>query len=275
MKKIHTFGKNILFSHFPIKKLIMLKVIFLLTLVLTLNLSASIYSQDTKFDLTVNDQTVRDVLKIIESKSQFTFFYNDDFIDLNNKISLNMNNQSIDDLLSALLINTGVTYKIMEDNFVVITPVDRVKQARVTGTITDSQTGETLPGVYVLIEGTNIGTITDVDGKYSLEGPPPNSVLVFSYMGYITEKVTYTGQSTIDMKLVPDITNLEEVVVIGYGTMKKSDVTGSVVSVNSEEMLKKSPITVGQGLQGAAAGVFVGRSVLMEQQRFVFVELRL
>lgn len=131
------------------------------------------------------------------------------------------------------------------------------QKARVSGTITDATTNELIAGVNVVIEGTTIGTVSDADGKYSIEIPGSNAVLIFTFVGYLTEKVAYTGQSTIDIKLNQDVKSLEEIVVVGYGTAKKSDISGSVVSVSREEMLKKNPTNILQGLQGVAAGVMV------------------
>ncbi|NJO69677.1 MAG: hypothetical protein HC830_10680 [Bacteroidetes bacterium] len=96
-----------------------------------------------------------------------------------------------------------------------------VQQKRITGDVTDMQTGEPLPGVNVLIEGTTTGTTTDFDGKFSMDYSQDNQVLVFSYIGYVSERIPLAGQSSISVKLVPDITKLDEVVVVGYGTQKK------------------------------------------------------
>lgn len=131
------------------------------------------------------------------------------------------------------------------------------QKQKVTGTVTDASTNETLAGVNIIIEGTTIGVVSDVNGMYSIDIPSSNAVLSFTFVGYLTEKIQVTGQTTIDVKLSPDVTKLEEIVVVGYGTSKKSDISGSVVSVNREEMLKKNPTNILQGLQGVAAGVLV------------------
>ncbi|QHT71472.1 TonB-dependent receptor [Rhodocytophaga rosea] len=132
-------------------------------------------------------------------------------------------------------------------------------QQQVTGKVTDSK-GEPLPGVNVLVKNTTIGSVTTQDGNYSVSVPPENTILVFSYIGYITQEITLNGRSGIDITLSEDLQSLEEVVVVGYGTVKKSDLTGSVSSISSVE-LKAIPVaTFDQALQGRAAGVQVVQS---------------
>ena len=129
----------------------------------------------------------------------------------------------------------------------------------VTGVVKDN-TGETLPGVNITVKGTIIGVVSDINGKYSITVPNNAAVLLFSFVGFNAQEFVVGDRRVIDVTLLEDTQQIEEVVVIGYGSVRKSDVTGSIVSVNAEEMLKRNPITVGQGLQGAAAGVNVYRN---------------
>jgi len=128
----------------------------------------------------------------------------------------------------------------------------------VTGKVIDGNTSETLVGVNVVQAGTTNGTITDFDGKFSIS-VPSDSKLTFSYIGYVSQTLDVAGKTTIVCTLSTDDKEIEQVVVVGYGTMKKSDVSGSVVSVNAEDMMKRTPANVAQGLQGAAAGVMVSQ----------------
>jgi len=105
------------------------------------------------------------------------------------------------------------------------------QQLTVTGRITDSQTGNVMPGVNILIRGTTTGTISDAGGRYSITVTDPNAILVFSFIGYNTVEQPVSGRNTVDIALVPTTESLDEVIVIGYGTQKKSDLTGSVVRV--------------------------------------------
>jgi TonB-dependent starch-binding outer membrane protein SusC len=125
----------------------------------------------------------------------------------------------------------------------------------VTGTVTDATTGEVLPGVSIVIQGTTKGTTTNIDGKYSIEVPEAASVLQFSFIGYVSENVPVNGLKVVDMKLVSDIKKLDEVVVIGYGTAKKSELSASSISVSGEKLRGTVGATIDQALQGRAAGV--------------------
>jgi TonB-linked SusC/RagA family outer membrane protein len=132
-----------------------------------------------------------------------------------------------------------------------------VQQQIVTGKVLDATTNEPLIGVNVSVEGTTVGTITDVAGNYSLTLPGSSATLVYTYIGYITQKVQFQGQKTIDIKMTSEVLALEEVVVVGYGTARKSDISGSVASVSREEMLKVAPTNILMGLKGLAAGVVI------------------
>jgi TonB-linked SusC/RagA family outer membrane protein len=124
----------------------------------------------------------------------------------------------------------------------------------ISGTVT-SEGGEPLPGVNIFIKGTTSGTASDVNGKYTLNVPDNDAVLVFSYLGYLEEQVVVGNQSVINMKLIPNITSLDEVVVVGYGTMKKKLSTGANAHVSSDEMDQKHSLRLEQALQGLTSGV--------------------
>ena len=133
-------------------------------------------------------------------------------------------------------------------------------QKEISGNITDESNGEALPGVNVMVKGTTIGTITDLDGHYAIKISDDQAVLEFSYIGYLTESITVEGQSVIDISLVPDIVSMEEIVVVGYGTMKKSDVTGAIVSVSDDDLKQVKATNIMESIQGKAAGVEITRS---------------
>jgi TonB-dependent SusC/RagA subfamily outer membrane receptor len=129
-------------------------------------------------------------------------------------------------------------------------------QNNITGVVTDAQSGETLPGVNVHIKGTTSGTITDINGKYSINASP-DDVLVFSFVGYQSQEVTVGNQKTINISLQEESLGLNEVVVVGYGTQKKSDLTGAISTVDMKEMQTRQVSTIDQALQGQVAGVDV------------------
>jgi TonB-dependent SusC/RagA subfamily outer membrane receptor len=128
------------------------------------------------------------------------------------------------------------------------------QQVAITGRVVD-QDGNALPGVYVVIAGTNTGVITDADGKYSIQVPGADASLVFSFVGFLTESVPISGRSVIDMTLITDIQALEEVVVIGYGTARKKDVTGAVSSISGSKLQEVQTANVTSQLKGRTAGV--------------------
>ena len=137
-----------------------------------------------------------------------------------------------------------------------------MQQTKITGTITD-ENGSPFPGVNVQVEGTTIGTISDVNGKYSLDVPDTNAVLVFTFVGYSTQRVSLGGRTTIDINMTPDIMNLDEVVVIGYGTARRATITGSVATVAGDKLAVAKTTNFTNSLVGRLPGlVAVQRSGL-------------
>ncbi len=126
----------------------------------------------------------------------------------------------------------------------------------ITGVVTAGDSKEPLPGVTVVIQGTSSGVITDLDGNYSIKASE-NNELTFSFVGYLPETITVGDQTVVDITLIPDIMGLEEVVVIGYGTVKKEDLTGAVSVVEAQTLADLKPVKVEQALQGTMAGVNV------------------
>lgn len=137
-----------------------------------------------------------------------------------------------------------------------ISPV-KIYEKEISGTVIDGETNTPLPGVNILAKGTNVGTVTDIDGEYRLTVPDNVTTLVFSSIGYTTQEVAIEGNNIIDVNLIPDVQSLQEVVVVGYGTQKKSDLTGAVGMVDAEELLKAPISNPLQGLKGKVAGVNV------------------
>lgn len=139
-------------------------------------------------------------------------------------------------------------------------PFVAYQQSTVSGTVTASDGGSGLPGVNVLLKGTSVGTTTDSDGRFSIAVPGDNAILIFSFIGYTSQEVPVQGRTTIDVTLEADVRELSEVVVVGYGTQKRSDITGSVASV-PKERLSNLPVTnVMHAIQGTTAGVMVNQN---------------
>ncbi len=257
MKKTNCFDRYS--TNWRLKKILLaMKLSIISILVFTLQVSASVYSQTQKFDLSLKNVSVKDVFKAIEAKSDFRFFYNDELSDVNRVVSVNFENMKVEDVLSQLFKKSGVTYKVLENNLIVITPTGLVFQkTTITGIVTDQITKEPLPGVNITVEGTTLGTVSDASGKYSIDLPSTNAVLLYSFVGYNTERVETNGRSDISMELIPDIKSLEEVVVIGYGSRSRKDVTTSIATVSSNDIRKEVSTSAEFAMMGRMAGVSV------------------
>ena len=230
-------------------------------LLLFLFLSASLYSQIT---VSVQNQSIRQILKTIERNSDYQFFYNDDLTSLDVITSLVVTNSSIESVMSKLLNNTDITYKKEKENLIVLTlkakAQEKKKEERlISGTITD-ENDEPVIGANVVIDGTTQGTITDFNGKFSFE-VPVNATLRVTYIGYLDQYIKIGNKSVVSIVMKEDSQKLDEVVVVGYGTQKKVNLTGSVASVNVEEKLQGRPISnISSGLSGLVAGLDVRQS---------------
>ncbi len=233
-----------------------MKLSVLLTCILSLNLTASVYSQNARFDLEVKNQPVREVLKLIENESLFRFFYNAEFADLDKKVTFSAREKSIDDLMSLLLDKATVGYKVLDNNFIVITPKYLLQQNKITGTVRD-RNGDVMPGVNVVVEGTAIGGMTGPDGIYSLDLPAGAKNLVFTFIGMESQTIAIGKSGTIDVIMTELAVGLDEVVVVGYGTQRRSDITGTVASMSNERLEKSPNLNIAQAIQGSIPGVMI------------------
>ncbi len=143
-------------------------------------------------------------------------------------------------------------------SLLVATEVQAQNQWTLTGSVVSAADKSPIPGTNLVIKGTTTGVITDLDGNYTIE-VKEGDVLIFSFIGFKSKEITIINQKTLDVTLEEEVSEFDEVVVVGYGSMKKSDISGSVVSVDTEEMMKKNPLNLAQGLQGSAAGVMVSK----------------
>lgn len=240
------------------KLLIIMKLTTLIILLSFLHVSASSYSQSTKLNLSLTERTVKDVLIEIEEQSKFHFLYNDEFADLTRKVSVNTEDALIEDVLNDIFANSSITYRVMENNLIVLTPSQissQVAQSITVKGIVKDDKGQSLPGVTVVIKGTSNGTITDPEGNYTLTEVPAESILVFSFVGMKVQEVPLDGRTTIDVVLEEETIGLEEVVAIGYGTVRRADVTGSISSIGADDFNLGITMAPEQLMQGKVAGV--------------------
>ncbi|MDR0894012.1 MAG: TonB-dependent receptor [Prevotellaceae bacterium] len=217
------------------------------------------YAQNTLISVHVDGQTVGDVLTLIEEQSEFGFFYNNNHVDLNRTVSIAADSRKIFDVLDQLFQGTDVHYSVLDRKIILSTELASAQQQqgqRVTGRVTDTD-GVPLIGASIQIKGTSQGSITDVDGNFSLTAAT-GVTLVFSYIGYVSQEVTVAQQQRpLVIALRVDAETLDEVVVIGYGTVKKSHLTGAVSSISGKEMQAGVARSAASALQGRVAGVTV------------------
>jgi TonB-linked SusC/RagA family outer membrane protein len=212
---------------------------------------------DQKLTIRNHKGTLSEFFKEIEKQSDYRFFYNDELVSIEKEVyQLDVRNKSIDDVLTALLANTGLRYRKLDNNLIVISSLELLQSVSVTGTVVDDS-GETIPGVNVSVKGTTIGTITDANGSFTLSVPDNNAVLVFSFIGFTTQEIKVGTQRTLQVVLTEDNLVLDEVVVIAYGTARKKDLTGSISTVDTRLITAQSNSTVTSVLEGAVAGLQV------------------
>ena len=240
-----------------LKTLLIMKLMTVFLILATLQGFSTGYGQSSIIKLNNETQTLLNVIEAIENQSDYKIFYKTDQVDVTRAVNLNMNEATVSSVLDKALEGTDLSYVVM-DKLIVFAPSETIIQTvTVTGTITDATTNEPLIGVNISLAGTNKGVISDINGKYAIDVLDNNSTLVFSFVGYATIKIPVAGKSVINVSLVPNIQNLDEVVVVGYGTQRKSDVTGSVSSVKGVDLVRLPSIRSDEALQGHAAGVVV------------------
>lgn len=249
----------------PKKTLSIMRLTTLFSIIFSLQISASVYSQQTKMSLDADNLSIKEVLFLIEKQSGFRFIYESEKINLNRKVTVHLKEKTVEAILKHLFDKEGVSYEITDSNFILINPATKGEKAsfssvsqqreQITGIVTDVN-GEPIIGANVVEKGVTNGTTTDMNGKFSLL-VSRRAMLEISYIGYLAKTVVVGESTVLDIKLIENTQALDEVVVVGYGTQKKRDVTGSVASVSSKD-LRSLPVTNSTSLlQGRAAGVMV------------------
>jgi len=243
---------------------LIMKLNIILILFTVLQVSASVSAQSTRLDLKMKNATISQVFDEIERQSEVYFFYNKNQIDETKTISVDYRNKTIDEILKSMVSDLNLTYEIVGKNIIIKSSnssVNGVQQpgSKVKGTVKNAS-GESLPGVSVIVKGTTNGTISDADGNYNLTNVPTEGTLVFSFVGMKTQEAPVVGKATLNVVLEDETIGIEEVVAIGYGTVKKSDLTGAVGSVQGETISERQTTMLSQALQGTTSGVMVTRN---------------
>ncbi len=239
------------------KLLRIMKITALFVFLFSMHIYAVSFGQSSRLSLTMNS-TFREVIERLEQESGYHFVlkYNESILD--KKVNVRYINETIDRVMADLLKDTGYTYKIV-DKYIAITsvtePIMQMQQIKkVSGKVTDEK-GMALPGVTVVVKGTTNGTITGADGSYVLTDVNANAVLVFSFVGMKTQEFSLDGKTTLDVVMSEETIGIEEVVAVGYGTIKKSDLTGAISQVKTSDMENRTIVRPEQALQGKTAGV--------------------
>lgn len=233
--------------------------VFFLFLFLSQVWAGSSYSQQTKLSLKMDNARIIEILDKIEDNSEFYFLFNQKLVDVERRVDIDFEKKAITEILDELFEETDVDYLVKDRQIVLTTekveskPVEQQKKS-VTGKVTDEK-GESLPGVTVLVKGTTNGTVTNMDGEFSITGVSPETVLQISFVGMKTQDIVVGSQNKINVTLRADAIGLEEVVAIGYATVKKVNVTGSVAAVDFEDLESVPSSNAASMMQGRISGV--------------------
>jgi TonB-linked SusC/RagA family outer membrane protein len=241
------------------KLLVIMKLtIFLVVFTVLQTLAITGSSQSSGLTLNIKQTKVEQILLQIENQSNYVFLYNKDLIDVDKVASINVKGASVDEVLGILFEGSNVNYKQVGRQ-IVLSPAFSQQQKKISGKVTDNK-GEPLPGVSIIVKGTTNGTVTSVDGEYELGKVDDSSTLVFSFVGMTSQEIRVQGKSSINVVLEEETKGLDEVIVIGYGTAKRADYSGSVSSVKMENsMVALSPnLNALESLKGNVAGLNIG-----------------
>ncbi|TDD93549.1 SusC/RagA family TonB-linked outer membrane protein [Flavobacterium cellulosilyticum] len=237
-----------------------LKLTTILLLVAMFNIRANSYAQ-TKVNLELNNTTVETVLETIEQKTDFRFIYKLNDIDLDRIISIKSKNESIDVVLNKLFKGTATDFKVWETQVILkkaesekVENIKIIKQT-IKGKVID-ENGMPLPGASVIEVATNKAVSSDANGNFEITVENNDAVIVISYIGYKDKKITANQVNGV-IQLLPDTTTLEEIVVVGYGTSSRKDVTGAVSSIAAKDMNQGAVVNPLQLISGKLAGVTI------------------
>ncbi len=213
--------------------------------------------------LAVENLTLKKVFQLLEKETSFEFSYATNNIPLKKKISIVKDNENLYEILKDISIKADVDFKRVNNQIIVkrkndlgaLSVEDIMDDVAISGKVTDEKKAP-LPGVSIIIKGTSLGVVTDINGNYTIN-VPEGSILVYSYIGYLPREVDISGMSVIDVELLPDLTQLDEVVIVGYGSQQKAKMTGSVATVKRELLIDRPIVSVAQGLAGVDPGTNV------------------
>lgn len=278
--------KNIFFTRsiLILRKIrIIMRISFILFFIGTICVYANMtYGQNELVSLRIVNASLTDVFREIEKQSDYRFFYNNTVVENTGTYDLDIDNKPISAILSELFSGTNINYS-MVDNYIVVKNKNDgmdtlsnktiVQNKTITGTVFDD-TGEALPGVSISIKGTTIGVVTDVNGKFSIDVSEFDAVLVFSCIGFVSREIKLNNQTNLTVQLTEDTQILDEVVVTGYTTQRKVDLTGSVASVTNKDIVVTKNENLVNMLSGKLSGVRITQRSAQPGSYDVSIDIR-
>jgi TonB-linked SusC/RagA family outer membrane protein len=249
-----------------------MRLTFFFLFIMIVQVQANSYSQNAKVTLQLEEKSIEEVLKKIETLSEFKFLYNSKEIDFERKISVNYVKEPISRVLRNIFLDTEITFQVVNKQIILKSDPNKVTsynveqrnekifQQLITGTVTDDN-GMPLPGVNITVEGTTIGATTDFDGNYSIEAPSNESVLLFKFLGMKTARKTVGDQTVLNVVMKTDSQSLDEVIVTATGTKKRVEIGNAISQLQVGDDVKERPINnVSDLIQGQASGVQIYNS---------------
>ncbi len=254
-------------GHSKLFLIMKLSLVLIITCLIEVHSAGYSYSQSTRLTINMENATIKDVFDEIEQSSKFIFVYYNDIIALDTKVNIDIKDRTIDKVLDKLFESTDNSYEILDRQIVIKKKVQNLflsqlkndstaaslQQITISGNVTEI-TGDPLPGVNIKIEGTTVGTVSGLNGKYTINVPSKESTLTFSFIGYLTEKVVVGDRKVIDLQMSPDITNLEDVTIVAFAKQKKNSVMASITTIKPSE-LKVPSSNLTTALAGRMAGI--------------------
>ena len=244
-----------------------MKLTMLIFIVGFLHASANSYSQNARISLDLKNADFKEVISKIQTQTEFVFFYSPEDVNEVKNLNVKVENVKLQEILDECFKNTEIEYEIKHKAIVlkkvqkgeplkIEESVENPQKKTISGKVTDTK-GEPLPGVTVIVKGTTIGITTDFDGNYSLEVPEEAEILSFSFVGMKTSEIIISGQTSINVTLEEETIGIDEVVAIGYGSQKKSDVTSAISVVDVSDLSKRPIVSAADAISGKSSGVQV------------------
>jgi TonB-linked SusC/RagA family outer membrane protein len=252
---------------------------FLLCWVFCLLTTALAYAQNKTLSIDVRDANLEEVFKVIEEQSGYKFSYRNVILDSRGDITLKVDNVSLETVLDRVLPSKGLKFEVVSANSVVITKAEKTRQndnvgskEKITGRVVNTE-GVPVIGASVIVRGTQTGAITDHEGKFSIDAPL-GSILDVSFLGYVATAVKADLKEVPQIVLQEDIQKMDEVVVVGYGTQRKVNLTGAVSMVSADDIASRPITNVASGLQGMLSGVTIVNATGQPGQNDVTIRVR-